>query len=190
LFITHFNLNESSNIHVFDVATGQEVAVIKPDVGLAQNGFMATPDGHYLTTFERGPEPDPSAPNPRDRRYRGTFLRLRDMTTREVIREVELPGFYDHQAAYSPSGKLLACTISQNFATASTITRRRRLCIFDAATLQLITQRDAPDFMPGVPAPIAFSRDETRLFTSQPDTTVTVWDLKQFRAGFAPAIAP
>jgi WD40 repeat protein len=190
LFIANDNLNESPNIHVFAVATGQEVAVIKLDVGLAHNGFMATPDGRFLTTFERGPDPDRNAPNPRDRGYRGTFLRLRDMTTREVVREVELPGYYNHQAAYSPSGKLLACSLVQHFIQEGTTTQRRLLCIFDAATLQLISQRDAPDYMPGAPAPIAFSPDETRLLTAQPDTTVTVWDVREFRAGFAPVIAP
>ena len=85
---------------------------------------------------------------------------------------------------------MLACTLVQSFIREGKIAQRRLLCIFDAATLQLISQRDAPDYMPGAPAPIAFSPDETRLLTAQPDTTVTVWDVKKFRAGFAPVLAP
>ncbi len=77
--------------------------------------------------------------------------------------------------AYSPDGKLLACS-------GETISRQVVTCLFDTTNWRCIAraQADAPGF--SLPQPLAFSPDGNQLVTGNSDGNVRFWDVSPYRS--------
>ena len=161
----------TSKIYIFDCETGRETAVFKTDVPL--QGFAVSPDGGLIATFEEDISPQQSQPGPR--RHPPT-LRLRDLASQKIVREVTLPGRYAYRAAFSADGKSISFTTSQ--VDAKTRTRRTRLSVFDVETLKEVAGMDVE---PNSIRTMAFSHDGTILGTGYADSSVLLWDLDKLR---------
>ncbi len=164
-------------IYTFDVATGREVDVLSTDE--PWRDFLLSPDGKRLATFEQpAPTASPTATIVRP----STTLRLRDLASKEVLREVVLPGSYANLAAFSPDGKLIA--LAQVVDRVAAEGRSWSVAVLSVETLEQIASIEV---QPNVLRKLVFSHDGKRLATSRDDSTVLIWDLDQLRT---PAGAP
>jgi WD40 repeat protein len=159
-----------SALHFFDITSGKEVDVFRPDDRL-QN-FAISPDGTSLATFEQAVQKSAQG-NPS--RNRTCVLRMRDFASKLVIREFILPGRFANQVAFSPDGKSIGFSESEN---SSVRKPKQWISILDTASMRHATQIDING--PSIRG-LSFSRDGTKLATSHEDSSVIVWELKNFR---------
>jgi WD40 repeat protein len=154
---------------VVDVSTGDVLERYKPESPLED--FASSPDGVHFVTVERASIADRTVP-------RKSVLRLRDRKTKAVVRELNLPGSYGRQIAFSPSGRLIGFPMIER-ESLSDRRGKRQICIVDAESL---TIKSAIPDASNTWTQMAFSPDDTRLATTEPDSTVTVWDLIQLES--------
>lgn len=161
----------TSKIYIFDCKTGRETAILKTENPL--QGFAVSPDGRLIATFEDDNSPLPGQPGPR---RQPSTLRLRDVTSQKIVREVTLPGRYAYRMAFSNDGKSISLTTSQFDMQAHT--QRTRLSVLDIKTLQEVAGMDVE---PNSIRTMAFSHDGTTLGTGYADSSVLLWDLDKLR---------
>ena len=166
-------LNVKGAIHVFQTASGREVGMLKPDD--FPHNFAVSADGNLLATVERRRLTDAgAAADPGGNRIKW-FARVRNLATKKVLREIELPSAYGSKMAFSPDGKLLATTLHLRSADQKS---KYRISIWDAVSGKEYARIDnSTNHVHG----LAFSPDGQRLASSHHDTTVLIWDLEQFR---------
>lgn len=161
----------TGKIHTFDVATGREVDVMATDEPWQE--FLVSPDGKLLATFEqpaRTAAPTATIVRP------PTTLRLRDLASKEVLREVTLPGSYAHRAAFSSDGTSIA--LAQVVAKSAEAGRSWSVAVLNVETLEQVA---SIEIQPNVLHKLAFSHDGSRLATSRDDSTTLIWDFDQLR---------
>jgi WD40 repeat protein len=100
---------------------------------------------------------------------------MRDFASKLVIREFILPGRFANQVAFSPDGKSIGFSESEN---SSVRKPKQWISILDTASMRHATQIDING--PSIRG-LSFSRDGTKLATSHEDSSVIVWELKNFR---------
>ena len=100
---------------------------------------------------------------------------LRELATKEVVREVMLEGAFGYELAFSLDGNLIGVSQSELKWTPSA---RKWVDVWDVETLQRVAR--VSDYAQATNA-ISFSHTGAHLATSHADSTVMVWDLKQFR---------
>jgi WD40 repeat protein len=152
-------------IRIHDVETGQEVDQVAVDGRLVGDGV--SPDGSLLVTFEEAPRQRNDAAAAWKRT---ATLRVRDLASKQILREAALTGMYHNDIAFTPDGALMAFAI-YTYADATYTTRERWLSVVDVNTLQEVARIDD---MANAPTHLAFSPDGTRLAASQ------IWDLTKF----------
>jgi WD40 repeat protein len=162
--------SRGSAVHFFDITSGKEVDVFRPDDHL-QN-FAIAPDGKSLATFEQPVQKNAQGNPSRNRMY---TLRMRDFASKLVIREFVLPGRFANQVAFSPDSKSIGFTELEN---SSVRKPKQWISILDTASMRHVTQID---IIGRSTRGLAFSHDGTKLATSHEDSSVIVWELKNFR---------
>jgi WD40 repeat protein len=155
----------AGDVHIFDTKTGRETDKFRPDQPLQD--FLISPDGKLLATFEQPPR-DPA--NRNVVLNRTATLRIRDLASKEILREVTLPS-YAYQSTFSPDGKSIGLMASQ-FSSANAA--ERWISILDAETLEETAR--IPLGSSSIRA-LAFSPDGARLATGHEDSSILVWDL-------------
>lgn len=161
----------TSKIYLFDCETGRETAIFKTENPL--QGLAVSPDGSLIATFEDDNPPQEGQPGPR---RRSSTLRLRDIASQKIVREVKLPGGYAYRMAFSNDGKLLSLTTSQ--IDMKTYSQRTRLSVLNVETLKEVAGMDVE---PNSIRTMAFAHGGTILGTGYADSSVLLWDLEKLR---------
>jgi WD40 repeat protein len=162
----------TSKIYIFDGETGRETAIVKTENPL--QGLAVSPDGSLIATFEDDSSPSPQRqPGPR---RRSSTLRLRDMASQKIVREVSLPGGSAYRMAFSNDGKLLSFVTSQ--IDVKTYSQRTRLSVLNVETLKEVAGMDVE---PNSIRTMAFAHGGTLLGTGYADSSVLLWDLEKLR---------
>jgi WD40 repeat protein len=136
---------------LIDVETGQERDILRANGRLRD--FAVSPDGQLLATIE------------------DATLRLRDLASKQIVREMQLPGSYGHQFAFSPNGKRIGLTLYENPAVKNT---HKWISVLNVDNLQEVARID--NATGGITA-LAFSPDATKLATSAGDGSIIIWNL-------------
>jgi len=161
----------TSKIYIFDGETGRETAAFKTKSPL--QGFAVSPDGSLIATFEDDSPPQQGQPGPR---RRSSTLRLRDVASQKIVREVTLPGGYAYRVAFSNDGKLISFTTSQ--IDLKTYSQRTRLSVLDVETLKEVAGMEVE---PNSIRTMAFAHGGAILGTGYADSSVLLWDLEKLR---------
>ena len=167
---TRLFLGTGGAVHIVDVASGERMDEFDTEDSL--NDLVVTPDRKLLVTIEQ-------------RRYRfrkipqnfyryKTFLRIRELATKETIRQIEPPGWYAQSTAVSPDGMQLAVSMVVPGPTTAT---QRWISVWDLRTSREVRRIEG---IAHRPTKLAFSPDGRRLASALSDSTALVWDLDKF----------
>ena len=165
-------LSDLRSLYVFDVASGKETDKLELGRAALNSEFVLSPDGKLLLVAETRAQKPGAAGSTVPSLDRGqTFLRLRELSTRETVGDIDLRTSRGTPMAVSPDGRLLAVRQSGEV----------WISIWDIRTSEEYARIDFQEMRTTTPRRVTFSPDSQRLATSHRDTTVLVWQLDQFR---------
>ncbi|QEG33604.1 M56 family metallopeptidase [Bythopirellula goksoeyrii] len=158
-----------SIIYFFDTKTGQEVNTFHAQDRLMR--YVVSPAHNLLVTIEQSTK---VGAQPNARPLRTYFLRKVNLDTKQVVQEIELAESFASALTLSEDGKLLAlCQSDPNWSPIS----KQWIDVYSVDDLK--PQARVPGFKNQV-VRIEFSPDNSQLATSQRDSTVLIWNLKEF----------
>jgi WD40 repeat protein len=161
-------LVRGGHMHIFDVATGKEVARFDRTVGV-NIGLAISPDNQYTITSSWGqarriPLQGGGAHITAERDH---LVHLRKLADGTLITETKLPGGGIGEAAFSPDSRRTAITIADD---------NPRVLILSVPELKEIASIAG---LRGRANALEFSRSGKRLAVTDADTTVLVYDLEK-----------
>jgi WD40 repeat protein len=154
--------------HIFDVATGKEVAKFERTVGV-NIGLAISPDNQYTITSSWGqarriPLQGGGAHITAERDH---LVHLRKLADGTLVTETKLAGGGIGEAAFSPDSRRAAITIADD---------KPRVLILSVPELKEIARLAG---LRGRANALEFSRSGKRLAVTDADTTVLVYDLEK-----------
>jgi WD40 repeat protein len=160
-------------LEFYDVDSGHELERFRFEDRLLR--FSVSPNGKLLATVEQQ-DGNVDRASRLQGSGRRTWLRFRDLYSKEVNREIELPEF-SYVLEFSPNGRLLATGLYRATPSGQT----RWISVWETLTGREYARVKGYSSQPMA---LAFSTDTKWLASSHYATTaVLVWDLDQFRVG-------
>jgi WD40 repeat protein len=162
--------------HIFDVATGKEIAKFERTIGM-NTGLAISPDNQYTLALSwgRGQSIPLQGGGSAFSAEKNHMVELRKFTDGELVAEMKLPEGGIGVAAFSADGRQAAITIGDD---------DPRVLILKVPELKEIARLEG---LRGRARAVEFSRSGKRLAVSNPDTTILVYDLTNLRDGSKPA---
>ncbi|HEX2474789.1 MAG TPA: WD40 repeat domain-containing protein, partial [Lacipirellulaceae bacterium] len=155
-----------SAIHFFNLESGKSGDVIRIEQALDE--YAISPDSAYVAIVGRL---QANVAEARAMAAQKCSLRLYDRTSKQSIRDVELPGSSARRLTFSSDGKRIGVATSEYHGDGNST---QHVLVLDVESFRPIAQiENAPESTHSM----AFSPDGTKLATSHQDTTVMVWDL-------------
>jgi WD40 repeat protein len=167
---SRFLITLESTIYVFDVATGRELYVIQNDEPGHMMGLEVSADLQHLASSTMGRSVQTKLPDGRTRvsTERNQIVQIRRLEDGTVRHKLVFPGGAAGPVAFSADSKLLAA------ATRNTDGPIRVLSVESGETVAEITGLGSE------PRGLAFSGDGRMLASSLTNTSVLIWDWRQF----------
>jgi WD40 repeat protein len=162
--------------HVFDVATGKEIAKFERTVGV-NTGLAISPDNQYTIALSwgRGREIPLQGGGAAFSAEKNHMVQLRKLADGALVAELTLPEGGIGAAAFSHDSRQVAITIGDD---------NPRVLILSVPELTEIARIEG---LRGRARAVEFSRSGKRLAVSNADTTILVYEPANLRGGSRPA---